>query len=446
MDNRFSLWRPSTWKVAAPKLIEKASNFRTFSQLFGIIRGLSFSYSDYKAEFYIEDGYEGNPTVFSVVDFVGTKASTVPWRIDVQTPDGTFEPLQDPSHPLNQILKRPNQTSSWAEFVNGNICTKMILGESFTIGLRAAKNRPFTKLMLLPPQNVEIKLQDDLFEPIRAYRMTGGNSDIDPDCVMHRKYFNMETEGEDAYRGMSPLQPAIPVLRKDKNAYIAEDSAFKNMGVQGILTSESEYPLTPEEQKDAQVQYGRDYGGPDRFNEIGFSNAKLKFQSFGMSPVDLNIIESHVMSQKDLANVYHFPVTLLNNTESSTFNNLKEMKQSAWVDAIIPEMDDFKKQMQSFLVDRYSELDGRVYKLEYDLSKVPELQTDMEKHASWLLAAQAQGIINGDEVREGLGYSITGKPEHQIYVVMKQSRSIDSFGESDTIEGVSGSDEDTNTE
>jgi len=30
--------------------------------------------------------------------------------------------------------------------------------------------------------------------------------------------------------------------------------------------------------------------------------------------------------------------------------------------------------------------------------------------------------------------------------VMKQSRSIDSFGESDTIEGVSGSDEDTNTE
>jgi len=83
MDNRFSLWRPSTWKVAAPKLIEKASNFRTFSQLFGIIRGLSFSYSDYKAEFYIEDGYEGNPTVFSVVDFVGTKASTVPWRIDV---------------------------------------------------------------------------------------------------------------------------------------------------------------------------------------------------------------------------------------------------------------------------------------------------------------------------------------------------------------------------
>ena len=52
----------------------------------------------------------------------------------------------------------------------------------------------------------------------------------------------------------------------------------------------------------------------------------------------MSLIEQYNASIKDLCNIYNVPVTLLNNTESSTYNNVKEAKKALYQNCVIPEL------------------------------------------------------------------------------------------------------------
>ncbi len=55
-----------------------------------------------------------------------------------------------------------------------------------------------------------------------------------------------------------------------------------------------------------------------------------------MSASDLSLIEQYNASIKDLCNIYSVPAVLLNNTESSTYNNVIEAKKTLYQNAVIP--------------------------------------------------------------------------------------------------------------
>ena len=70
-----------------------------------------------------------------------------------------------------------------------------------------------------------------------------------------------------------------------------------------------------------------------------------------------------------------WPVVLLNNTESSTYNNVKEAKKALYQNCVIPELLKIQDELNRWLAPMY----GDNICIEYDFSVIPELQEETDK-------------------------------------------------------------------
>ena len=90
---------------------------------------------------------------------------------------------------------------------------------------------------------------------------------------------------------------------------------------------------------------------------------------------DLSLIEQYNATIKDLCNIYNVPVQLLNNTDSTTYNNMKEAKKALYQNAVIPELNKIRDELNRWLAPKYGE---KLY-IDFDFTVIPELQEEMDK-------------------------------------------------------------------
>ena len=89
--------------------------------------------------------------------------------------------------------------------------------------------------------------------------------------------------------------------------------------------------------------------GSNNAGDIIITPKKLSWVNFGLNAADVSLIEQYNASIKDLCNIYHVPVQLLNNTESSTYNNMKEAKKALYQNAVIPELCKIRDELNRWL-------------------------------------------------------------------------------------------------
>ena len=92
------------------------------------------------------------------------------------------------------------------------------------------------------------------------------------------------------------------------------------------------------------------------------------------------------------------PVQLLNNTESSTYNNQKSAKAALYQHCIMPELYKIRDELNRWLAPKFGE---KIY-LDFDFSVIPELQEDMEKIVSQMGAAW---WLTPNEKRAAMSYA-----------------------------------------
>ena len=110
------------------------------------------------------------------------------------------------------------------------------------------------------------------------------------------------------------------------------------------------------------------------------------------------MIEQYNASIKDLCNIYNVPVQLLNNTESSTYNNQKSAKAALYQHCVMPELLKIRDELNRWLAPRFGD---KIY-LDFDFSVIPELQEDMEKVVTQMSAAW---WLTPNEKRAAMSYA-----------------------------------------
>lgn len=106
----------------------------------------------------------------------------------------------------------------------------------------------------------------------------------------------------------------------------------------------------------------------------------MEWINFGLSPSDLELIKQNDATTKDLCSIYGVPVVLLNNTESSSYNNIKEAKSFFFQNAVNPEMVRLRDELNKWLVPAYGE---NLY-IDFDFTVIPELQEDVSEMVNQL--------------------------------------------------------------
>ena len=369
------------------------------------------------AQAYVRDGYQSNDIVYSIVKLITDKAKLAPFHVYkivdqtaakrykslMKQPDKienwnevrqlhkkAFE-LYDGDSRLNELLKYPNEEDTWADLIEQWCGFKLLTGNSFIYAKMieggANDGKPF-ELYALPAQYMAIIANVEVFPPTRVgYQLYYGKMwSFDTREILHDKYFNpyWTVTGNELY-GQSPLMAAARTLTRSNEAKTASVASFQNGGPAGVLFMNDDRfdPTSGTQQAQALKKSISEKGGASNYNSIAVSGYKVDWKQIGLSPVELNIIESEKWDMKSLCNIYGVPSQLLNDADNKTYNNQIEGEKALTLRCAIPLLDAITDNLNRKLHTDWGYRGTNVY-IGYDIQVFQELEANKAEQVTWL--------------------------------------------------------------
>ena len=364
---------------------------------------------------FVDDGYVANDIVYSIIKLITDKAKIAPFHVykvvdekaakkykslaaqkdinlkELETLHKKAYELYTGDQRLNELLKYPNEEDCWSDLVEQWCGFKLITGNSFIYGklIEAGNNqgKPY-ELFALPSQFMAIIANINVFPPTRAgYQLYYGQMwSFDTKEILHDKYFNPQwgVTGGQLY-GQSPLRAAAKNLTRSNEAKTAAVASFQNGGPAGVLFMNDERfdPTSGQAQAQALKTAVSQKGGAANFNSIAVSGYKVDWKQIGLSPVELNIIESEKWDLKALCNIYGVPSQLLNDSDSKTYNNQREGEKALTLRCAIPLLNSLTENLNRKLHTDWGYKGTNLY-VDYDLSVYGELEANKSEQTDWL--------------------------------------------------------------
>ena len=379
-------------------------------------------------EDYIDKGYKFNPTIYSLIQLISKSAITVPYKIFEKVDptnikeyksltanglneDSVFKAKMMRKHifeevehsALGKLLERPNPAQSWSVFLQELISFGKLTGNRYVYGISPENGENkgiYSQLYNLPAHLIEIK-SDGMFKPVSKYTMVYNKNkyDLTADEVLHIADFNPDYQGNGTHLyGQSPIEAGIRVLTTANESVETNLKFLHNQSARGMLTPEDDQ-LTPTQAQQLKDALRRNYQGSKSANDIMITGKKFSWVNFGLSTSDLQLLESYNASIKDLCNLYGVPVQLLNNTDSTTYDNYRIARKVLFTNAVIPELNKIRDELNRWLVPLFGE---NLY-FDFDYSAIPELMPEQQQLIDNLSKSY---WLTSNEKREASGYGI----------------------------------------
>ena len=352
---------------------------------------------------YINEGYRKNATVYSLVNIIAKAASSIPFQVYEKVNDNDYKrykamnsgtldssvmhkadylkkkalvELYDTD--LHKLLERPNPAQSYASWITELIAFGKLTGNRYIYGIAPETGNgagKYKELYVMPSQLIEI-VSGGIMQPVKEYQIEyNGQYKIPADQICHIKDFNPYFDGSGSHLyGQSPLRAGLRSMTTNNEAVQTGVKYLQNQTARGVLMSD-EGDLNEMQAQQLKDKFRKNFQGSDNAGDVIITPKKLSWVNFGLNASDLSLIEQYNASIKDLCNIYNVPVTLLNNTESSTFNNVKEAKKALYQNCVIPELNKIADELNRWLAPKY----GDKLCIEFDYSAIPELQEETEK-------------------------------------------------------------------
>lgn len=332
MKNNFTQKISNFFNSMTNKGITENSNpsyegLKSFKEYFDIFKTYFYSWFEsdsFNFKKYLKS-YKSNPLVFMVVNRISKSTAS----IKLVAKDSKDKVLKN-SKIIDIINSSPDLMLKVSEIylLTGNVY--LYYEESFGfIGKGSLKVLNTSQMEIVIYPNGDIK----------HYEYSGrGKKKYLPDEIIHIKSSNVVTceSGAHEYYGLSPLEAGWILVQSSNEKLNAEASIFKNRGVIGLLTSDTDTPLLKPEKEKLQKELDEEMRGSDKFNKIKISSTKLRYVQTGMSPTDLQLLEGILTSLRMICALYDMPSVLFNDNANSTYNNVAEAKKSAYLDVYIP--------------------------------------------------------------------------------------------------------------
>lgn len=135
--------------------------------------------------------------------------------------------------------------------------------------------------------------------------------------------------------GLSPLQVAIMPLETLTQMYKYDAATLKNGGVKGMLTNDSETPITGIDSDQMQEEANRRLDALGA-GQIAASTSKVRFLDFGKTAKDMSLWDGYSVKLRSLCNVLQVDSSLWNDPENKKFLNLNEARKTLYTGATIP--------------------------------------------------------------------------------------------------------------
>ncbi len=376
---------------------------------------LSFSFSDQAFFFndkrpnwslrgyeqFADQAYVKNVIAHRAINIVAQAAASVPWSLFKQNK------TQIISHPLLNLLKRPNPYIAGAEFFENIYAYKLISGNSFILSI-TKENRAPHELFILRPDRVSV-IPDESGKVIGYIYKVGEYEKFYPykngkSHILHIKNFHPL----DDFRGLSSVEAAAFSIDQHNQASAWNKSLLENAArPSGALIVKNNGPfegnLTNDQYERLKEQMEDVFSGSKNSGRPMLIEGGLEWKEMSLSPKDMDFIESKNSSARDIALALGVPPQLLGIPGDNTYSNMQEARLALWEETVIPLLDHLTDSLNNWLVTMF----GEDLNLKYDINDISGLSTRREKiwsrieNASFLTINEKRQMVGLSPINGG---------------------------------------------
>lgn len=351
------------------------------------------AWTDRDSRAYTSEGYQKNVIVYRCVQVLANSAATCPVLVAINGEE-------TPNHPVNKLIDHPNILQGWADFVRSVIGFRKITGNSYIERTTLLNGTP-AELWPWAPYDMQVVIPKSKtsYLPL-GYVWTNGIErktwlcdEINGQCdILHWKEFNPANQ----WYGMSPVRACGNSVDSMNEANTWNMRLLQNTGVPpGALITEGN--LSPEQRKQMQMMLDKKYSGPVNARKPMLLEGGVKWESYGLTPADMDWLEGKKVSAGDIAAAFGVPLQVVPLEGSQTFANYEQARLALYEDTVLPLLDDFLQELARWLSASYREQ----ISFEIDTDSIPALST--RRAEKWKAAADANWLTV-NEKREMTGY------------------------------------------
>lgn len=259
-----------------------------------------------------------HPTVFTCTTLIQGDVGKLPFQIERYRQ----RVWQEASHPVIDLLQRPNKHQNQIQFKKQWIGSKLIHGNTYVLKVRSARG-DVIGLIVLDPSKVTTLLSDsgEVFYqltqdkiPAIEQTLTLPASEIihDRDNCIYNPLI-----------GLSPLFAAAESARIG-NTIIKDSKGFFANGAKpsGMLTAPGS--ISDETANRLKAYFNENFSG-DKAGRVAVAGDGLTYAQMRMSGVDSQLIEQLGWSDQKICSVYHVPPYMAGVGPMPTYNNIEAL-------------------------------------------------------------------------------------------------------------------------
>lgn len=350
-------------------------------------------------EAFAREGYSNSAIVYACVNEIAKAIGGLHWLVQ-QRRAGRWRELDE--HPLLSLLDRPNPMQGGGRLFETMTGHLMISGNAYIerVGPGTGQGRVTQaprELYALRPDRMTVVPGDQTNLVARyEYRAGGAIVPIPTPLILHAKLF----DPIDDWYGLSPLQVLAKAVDTD-NIAIAWNYQLIKKGARPSGALVVPKNLTDGQharlQKQIDEQTGDDAAGHPMLLEGG-----MDWKEMGLSPRDMDWMESRRMTKQDIAMAYGVMAELIG-LKDATYENRREARRAFYSETVLPLAEFLRDDLSNWLVPLF----GERLTLDYDRDAIDALQEDREKlwtrvqSADWLTINEKRAATGYDDDPDG---------------------------------------------
>jgi HK97 family phage portal protein len=340
---------------------------------------------DYKS--FAHEGYQKNVIAYQAINRVADAVASVKW--------GVWRGKQElTSHPILDLLRRPNPLQSGPDFIRAKVGFLMISGNSYDerVMVRGAVKELYT----LRPDRMKVIEGPSGMPAGYVYEVGGRRARWDMDAatmrcdIRHTKLFNPLND----WYGMGPIEAGAYAIDQHNLGMAWMQSLLQNSArPSGALVVAADKNLTDDQFARLKAQTEDQHQGARNAGRPMLLEGGLDWKQMGLSPIDMGIIEGKHSSARDVALTFGVPPQLLGIPGDNTYSNYQEARLAFWEDTVLPLLDMIAADWSAWLGEGQLELRP-------DLDQIPAIA--QKRQTLWEMADRAMDLtINERRAMKG---------------------------------------------
>jgi HK97 family phage portal protein len=338
------------------------------------------------------EGYLKNAIVHRAVKLVAENAACAAWLL-------YEENAEHQSHPLLDLIARPNPRQDGAAFVETLVSHLQLAGNAY-IEAVTLDGRP-RELHALRPDRMRVVPGDDGWPEAYDYQVAGRSLRFDQaqalPPILHLTHFHPL----DDHYGLAPLEAASVAVDTHNAAANWNKALLDNAarpsgalvysGPDHAVLSDTQFERLKRELED-------NYQGAVNAGRPLLLEGGLDWKAMSLTPKDMDFLDAKHNAAREIALCFGVPPMLLGIPGDATYSNYREANRALWRSTVLPLVTRIGCALSQWLSPAY----GRNLRLAVDADRIEALSAD--RAALWSRVSEAE-FLTLNEKRIATGYA-----------------------------------------